>query len=340
MTDRRKALAVAAVVGAAMIWSTSFAVTKVLLDAVPPLTIGALRFTVAALLLAVAVRAQSGWRPPSRRSIAGMGLSGLLGITVYFALENIGVDLATASDATLIIASYPIITLILEAVLRQARVTVLRVVGMLLAVLGVWMVVRQGAEVSGSHRLLGDLILLAGGLVWASYNIAASRSGKGHTALTVTYYQTCAGAAGFLLLALLEHDRWGPISPVDLAALGYLAAFCSVTAFLLYNLGLKTIPSATAVNILNLVPVFGLVAAVVVAGESITWAQIVGGGVVIAGVVLSLTNIDKDVGGTGGSSDDDRYGPGQVRRGSRPDAAAGAGGERGERDHHDVGAPG
>ncbi|MFI9078204.1 EamA family transporter [Streptomyces sioyaensis] len=67
-------------------WSTSFAVTKVLLDQLPPLTIGAVRFTAAAPILCVLVRMQSGWRPPPRRTVVKMLCAGLLGITAYFGL--------------------------------------------------------------------------------------------------------------------------------------------------------------------------------------------------------------------------------------------------------------
>src|ERR1039458_4510150 len=52
--------AVAAVLLAALIWSTSFAVTKVTLRALPPLTIGALRFALAAIVLGVIVHARRG----------------------------------------------------------------------------------------------------------------------------------------------------------------------------------------------------------------------------------------------------------------------------------------
>lgn len=335
MNGHGRTVGVLAVVGAALIWSTSFAVTKVLLETVPPLTIGALRFTAAALLLAVIVRLQPNWRHPSRRARLAMGMSGLLGITVYFGLENVGVDLATASDATLIIASYPIVTLLLEATLGRTRITSARVGGMALAIIGVWLVVREGATASGGHRLLGDFILLVGGLVWAAYNISASRTSAGHSALTVTYYQTCAGAAGFLVLTPIERSRWEAFSSADLTALGYLAALCSIAAFLLYNMGLQAVPAATAVNILNLVPVFGLIAAVVVADESIGWLQVLGGAIVVAGVVLTLSNLGAKK-ESGNGENDLRHIPDQVRRGGRRDAAERLGGERGQRDHHDT----
>ncbi|EOD68557.1 DMT family transporter [Amycolatopsis vancoresmycina] len=279
----RTRLAVPAVLGAALIWSSSFAVTKVALAEVPPMTLGALRFTLAAAILGVAVHAGPGrQRLPTLRQRGFIGLTGLLGITAYFALENVGVDLATASDATLIVASYPIVTLALSG---RTAFSAVRLTGMLVAIAGVWLVV--GDRDSG-HSLWGDVLLIAGGVVWAAYNILARRDGSGASPIVVTYYQTLAGAAGFVLLSLSEVDQWGVPSGGTWLRVGFLAGLCSVAAFLLYNHGLRGLEPSVAVNLLNVVPVAGLGWAVVLAGETLTATQVLGGAVVIAGVTLSL----------------------------------------------------
>lgn len=282
-------LAVTAVLIAAVIWSSSYAVTKVALSDVPPLTIGALRFVSAALLLGLIVHAGPNRAPLSVRQKMRIGAAGLLGITVYFALENVGVDLASASDATLIVASYPVITLIIELAAGRARFSAIRLGGMLLAIAGVWVVVTGGPGSEGDgHHLVGDLILLGGGVAWAAYNVVARRDAGGAPAVVVTYYQTLAGAGGFVLLSLLEASAWTVPSGGTVLRLGFLAVFCSVVAFLAYNYGLQVLSASMAVNLLNVVPVLGLVWAVVLAGETLNISQVAGGAIVIAGVSLGL----------------------------------------------------
>ncbi|MFD9406215.1 DMT family transporter [Streptomyces sp. NPDC059989] len=281
--------AVCAVVAAALFWSSSYAVTKVVLEDVGPLSIGAIRFVLAALLLGVMVRL-SRQRParPDAGQRRQLYLSGFLGITVYFVLENIGVDLSTASDASLIVATYPLMTMLLELVLFRTRMPLLRVAGVLLATVGAFLVVRNGAQVGGNARWLGDILLLLGGLAWAGYNVITKRASAGQNAVGVTYYQTLAGAAGFLLASLLEVGDWRMPSATASSLLVYLAVACSVGGFLLYNYGLRRMASSVAVNILNLVPVFGVIGAVVINGESIRLAQAAGGVVIILGVVLGM----------------------------------------------------
>ncbi|GHH55972.1 membrane protein [Streptomyces candidus] len=281
--------AVCAVAAAALLWSSSYAVTKQVLDEVGPLSIGAVRFALAALILGVTVR-MNRHRParPAARQRRRLYLSGFLGITVYFVLENVGVDLSTASDASLIVATYPLMTMLLELALFRTRMPMLRVAGVLLATVGAYLVVRNGAEVGGDARWTGDVLLLLGGLAWAGYNVLGKRASAGQNALSVTYYQTLAGAAGFLLASLLEAGDWRVPSASASSLLVYLAVACSVGGFLLYNYGLRTMASSVAVNILNLVPVFGVIGAVVINGEAIRPIQAAGGVVIIVGVMLGM----------------------------------------------------
>ncbi|KGM13978.1 DMT family transporter [Cellulomonas bogoriensis] len=283
-------LAISAVLVAALFWSSSFAVTKVTLADIPPMTVGALRFTGAAVILGLIVHLRRERVLPSRRQKAGIAGAGLLGITVYFALENVGVDLASASDATLIVATYPLITLVLERLLGRATFSPVRLSGMLLAIVGVAMVVAYGpaASTGQDHHFVGILLLLLGGVAWATYNLVAQRDGSGCSAVVTTYYQTLAGAAGFILLSLFEAGQWSAVSGGSLLRVAYLAVFCSVAAFLAYNFGLKALTPSMAVNLLNTVPVAGLMWAVVLAGETLTPGQVVGGGVVILGVTLGM----------------------------------------------------
>jgi drug/metabolite transporter (DMT)-like permease len=291
ITEPRTGLPRAAVLAAALIWSSSFAVTKVALAEVPPMTLGALRFLVAAVVLGVVVHSGHDRRLPSPRQRWFIGLAGLLGITAYFALENAGVALATASDATLIVAAYPIITLGVEVVAGRATFSPARLLGMLVAVAGVWLVVP--GQAGSEHRLWGAVLLVAGGVVWAVYHLVARRDGSGASPIVVTYYQTLAGAGGFVVLSLTEVDRWRVPTEGTVLRIGFLAVFCSVAAFLLYNHGLRRLEASAAVSLLNVVPVAGLGWAVLLAGETLTPSQVLGGAVVLAGVSLGHHRKDR-----------------------------------------------
>lgn len=284
--------AICSVTAAALVWSSSFAVTKQVLRETDPLVIGAIRFSLAAVVLAVFVRLRgrrgAGVGPVDAQQRWLIRLSGLLGITVYFILENYGVQLANAADASLIVATYPLMTMLVELLVHRRAMPRLRVLGVALAGLGAVLVVRNGADAGGTGRWVGDALLLLGGLVWGCYNVLTKHVGAARDAVVLTYRQTCAGALGFLVVAAPEFRHQRMPDGVTLALLAYLALACSVGGFLLYNQGLRQMPPSTAVNILNIAPVFGVLGAVVINGERVELVQVLGGAIIIVGVVLGL----------------------------------------------------
>lgn len=286
------------VAGAVVIWSTSFVATKLALTEVPPLTLGASRFALAAVLAGIAAATFGAIRVADARDLGRLALSGLLGITVYFSVENIGVDLATASDAALLVASYPAITMLVEAGLHRRGLSPSRFLGAMLAFLGVNAVLGNAMTASaseewGSSRLLGCAFLVVSGLVWAFYNVTTRDVVEKYPMLTVIFWQTLFGALFFLPAALAEQavtggTRWLPAGDVALLSVVYLGGFCSVVAFLLYARGLRGLDASSAVSVMNLVPVLGILFAVVVLEEPLGLLQVVGGIVVIAGVTLGV----------------------------------------------------
>lgn len=145
-----------------------------------------------------------------------------------------------------------------------------------------------GPKSEAAHAASAMSCCCSAGLVWAGYNVLGKYAGRGQDAVNLTYYQTVAGAAGFLLASLLEIGDLRVPDVTASALLAYLAVACSVGGFLLYNYGLRRMTSSVAVNILNLVPVFGVLGAVVINGETVRLAQVFGGVIIIAGVALGM----------------------------------------------------
>ena len=289
LADRKAWLSgILAVAGAAMLWSTSFTLTKIALSELPPLTIGAVRFLGAALVLGVVVWMRGGLARPGLGEAGWLALGGVLGTTIYFSMENVGLDFATATDAALLIAASPAITMLLEFFVYRARISATRFAGVAVAMFGVYLIVGQSPPVAGGNRLLGDLILIGAGVVWAFYSFVTRKVGRDRPMSTVVFYQTAAGVVAFVPLAFTEMGEWRAPSAETALILAYLAVFCSVVAFLLYAHGLKSLDSGTAVTLLNLVPVFGAAFAILVLREPVGVGQLLGGVIVIGGVILSL----------------------------------------------------
>ena len=300
-----RATHLAYVAGAVLIWSTSFVATKAALVEVAPLTLGAIRFVIAALLAGLVAAFFGGVKVGGAADLGRLCLGGLLGITLYFSMENVGVDLATASDAALMVASYPAIAMVLEALVYRRGLSATRLFGVALAIVGVNAVLGNAAFAPAEggwdvSRLLGDAILLATGLVWALYNLVTGGVVTRYPMPTVVFWQTAFGALFFVPVALVEQGllgggQWVPSGGVALLAVAHLGVLCSVVAFLLYARGLKGLDTSSAVSMMNLVPVFGVLFAVLLLNEPVGPLQVVGGLVVVAGVTLSVRGDSEDL---------------------------------------------
>lgn len=279
---------------AALLWSTSFAVTKIVLPHVGELALGAIRFLAAAALLLIICLASRTSLNASWRTHTSVAIAGLVGISLYFAFENYGVALATATDAVLIVASYPVMTMLAESVLHRSRPEVINILGAIIAFIGVFLVTIDKPAEEASHRPLGILLLLLGGIAWTIYNLILTYKQSGTTqerqlkVLPTTALQNLWGGIGFcLLLPLFPDGAKFTLSETTIWLIAYLTAGCSALAFLLYTFGLTALKPSQAVGILNLVPVFGVIWACVIADESITILKTLGAATVTIGVAMN-----------------------------------------------------
>ncbi|EST52296.1 multidrug ABC transporter permease [Brevibacillus panacihumi W25] len=285
--QKNSSLSLLAVIIAILLWSTSFVGTKIAYSSFPPLTLGAARFVIASMILGAIMLARKEFARPAPKDIGLMGLSGVLGTTLYFALENIGLELTTASSAALIVASYPAITALLEFIFFRVKISMVKSLGIVMAVFGVYLI-SGSSTAESSGQLTGNVILILAGFVFAGYSFITRKVVKHYSMVTVSFYQTIAGTLAFIPLAFIEQSRWQMPSTESLWVLLYLGIFCSVAAFMLYNYGLRTLSSSTAVALMNLVPIFGVLFSIVVLHEVLRIFDLLGGTIIIFGVILSV----------------------------------------------------
>lgn len=281
-------VAFGSVILAAAILSSSYTLTKIALREVPPMTIGFIRFSIAAIILAVWVHLIRRYPSPRRSDQLRLGLGGIIGITIYFSIENIGINLATPTDAALLVASYPAMTTLLDLIVYRHWPHLNSLIGIALAVAGVYLIVGYIPGASPLHSV-GDLLLILSGIVWAFYNFITRNLTKRYPTPVILYYQIRAGVIGFFPLALTEYKSWSIPRHLGttLGSLVALAILCSIAGLGLYAKGLQGLTPTTATNLLNLVPVFGIAISIFGLGEQVSTMQIIGGLIVILGVTIS-----------------------------------------------------
>jgi drug/metabolite transporter (DMT)-like permease len=282
----------AALVATMIFWGLSFVATKVALESIPTFTLVFIRFSLAALIFLL-LRKGRKWPSFERKDHVKMVLLALFEPGLYFIFETIGLQYTSAPKTALIIATIPVVVLVLSAVMLGERTDGTNIAGIILSFGGIALLVVGDPEFSWSLEgsLLGDL-LIGGAVVSASlYMIFARDLGRTYSSVEITFVQIVYGALFFCLPFVLElsSSAWPVVTLRSSVAAIYLTVFATVGAFLCYNFALSQVPASRAAVFVNGIPVVTAIGAWVLLDERLTVIQTGGGGLVL--VAVFLTNL-------------------------------------------------
>lgn len=286
METKTRVTAIFAILATTIFWGLSYTSTKVLLGTVHPIQIAFYRLILASIVLG-SFFFTTKRRAIQKKDLLRVAAGGIFGTFIYFLFENNGLQYTTASTGSLIIATIPVLNVIVGAVLYKERNTFIRWVGVLLSFLGVYLIIGSGSGHAFTiANMKGNLLVFGAACSWVAYTRINVPLMELYDSITVNLYQC---VVGMVLLGVLTI----PIG-VDLAVLrgsvlfnlAYLGIFCSAVAYILYLYALKSLGAAAITSFINLLPVFGVLGGAVILHEALAAGQLVGGAVVIAGVSL------------------------------------------------------
>lgn len=283
-----------ALLGACLLWAISFVATKIALEVVPPLTVVSLRLIVAAVFFLPLLAFTGRWRRVADGEILLklFGLS-LFGAGLHYGFQTVGLQTTNASNASVYVATGPITILVLAVVFLAEKLTVRKILGIVIAMAGV-LVVMGLDTVTGfelDRNLVGDLLVFASIVMWGCFTVFGKKITDQLGALTVTATVTLVGATWMAPVGWVEIQRTGfslaEITPLAWLAIVYLGACCNFLAVLLYFTALGHTESQKVGVYLYAIPPMTAVAATLVLSEPITLGLVVGTILVIAGVALT-----------------------------------------------------
>lgn len=277
-----KKTAIALATATAFIWGLSFISIKTAVAVVPPMSLGLSRFIVASLVLLIFFIVT---RKPFRLRLKDMPLmagSGLVGVTLYFMGENNGILRLSASEASIIVGTIPVLTILSERLFLKGKVSLAQYGGAALSAIGVSLIVIESLRLSPAP--LGYLFMGIAALSWVGYVFMTKPLLAKYDSLEITFWQSIFGALGFLPFAFFEYIEWASVTPLIVVNILYLGIFCSALGYLFYIISLDTLGPGVSSVFINLIPVVSVGASFILLGERLSFMQILGGVVAIVGV--------------------------------------------------------
>jgi drug/metabolite transporter (DMT)-like permease len=274
-----------------VIWAVNFSVTKVALQELRPLAFNAVRFPMAAALLYVVLRSRGPLPLPARGDLPRLLALGLLGNLLYQMFFIFGLDRTRAGNASLLLASTPIITALLSAALGHERVRPRVWLGVVATFGGILLVVLGGRSqlATGRSTLAGDLLMFAASIAWAFYTVGSRPLVARYGAVPVTAWTLWIGAAGLVVAGVAETLRtdWHSISLLTWSAVIYAGVLSIGVAYIIWYYGVELLGNTRTSVYSNVVPVIALTVAWVWLGEVPTGAQLLGTVVILSGVTVA-----------------------------------------------------
>ncbi|GAB6108820.1 DMT family transporter [Fusibacter bizertensis] len=276
---------------ATFFWAGAFIAAKLGVYDLSPTILTFLRMGVAAVIIfpIMVVRLGTAWKL-KRNEVKFVLATSIVGMIGYHMFFFTALKFTTASNASMINATNPLITAVLASIFASERISSKKIAMLLLAFFGVVYIILAGNIRSLSDLTLnkGDFIMLCGTFLWAVYGIIVKKAVPILGPLKLTTYTFLFSAIIMSPFATYDFATTNALSVgvSPYIAVLYMAVFPTVIGYSIQQYAIGEIgPSKTSLFI-NLVPIISTILAVIFLNEHIRGYHVIGAVMIIAAVIV------------------------------------------------------
>ncbi|MCY6485045.1 DMT family transporter [Clostridium aestuarii] len=291
MIEKERYLPYLAAGGMALIFGLSFLFTKEALSQVEPIHLLGFRFGIAAIVLSILKITKVIKIEYKGKELRKLATIALVQPVAYFIFEVFGIQLASSSEAGMMIALIPAMVTILAVIFLKEFPSRIQVMFVGLSVTGaIFTIIMKSSEI-GSN-MTGIIILLMAVSCGSIFNILSRKYSMDFNPVEITYAMMCVGAITFNTIAVIQHIIKGELSNYFvpllnlkvISAVLYLGILSSIIAFFLANYTLSKIEASRSAVFANISSIVSIIAGIVIRHEPFYWYQIVGAIMILSGV--------------------------------------------------------
>ncbi len=289
----RAAAAYAALAVTSLLWAGNTITGRALHDAIPPAAFSFWRWVLILALLAPFVGGElvRHW-PAIRRAWKMLAALGLMSTALYHALIFWALHYTAAINAQVLNSTIPLWVLLLAWLALGLRPTRREWLGLAVSGVGVLAILARGQwqRLAALEFNAGDLLMLAGMIVWSVYTLCLPRRPRELSAFAYTFVAGAFGLAGlapFYVWELATGRGGFVLTGGVVAGIPYTAVFASILATATFNSGVDGAGAARASFFTHLVPVFGAVLGAALLGEAVGWYHLAGFALILAGIAVA-----------------------------------------------------
>ena len=280
--------AIAIVVSLCLLWGLSQVSIKVANRGVSPLFQAAVRSIISASLVVLWARLRG--MPLIHRNhtlLHGLAIGFLFG--TEFVFVYLGLYYTTASHAVVFLYTAPFfVALGAHWFLPAEPITGRKLIGLVLAFGGVLITFWDSLHYPTRLQLLGDLLSLTAGFLWAVTSLYLKRVVRTSMSPSqMLFYQLGFSAVQLSLMSLLLEERHiSNLTPVVLTSIAYQGIIVAFASYLVWFWLIQVYPVSNISGFTFFTPIFGILLGGLLLQEPLTAKLLVGGGLVTGGMIL------------------------------------------------------
>ena len=264
------------------LWGIGFVITKPGMEQFPPMLINGLRWSVTGLVLVW-------WFPIPKKFLKELLILSFIGCTLQYSLTFSGLNILDASSAVLFVQFEVPFGVLIAFLWLKERPSIKNLIGLLIAFTG--LIVLLGAP-NLQDKYLGVILVLSGALTWSLGQVFAKPISEKLNGIVITaWLGVLAGPQLILASQLIEGNVVSNIRSADYQAwliVLYLGLLMNVLGYSIWYYVLGIYPVNKILPIMLLLPVTGVVTAIMFLGERPDLKVFMGGIVILFGVGMIL----------------------------------------------------
>ncbi len=266
-------------------------VGRIVLREIPPGFLVLVRVTGAALVLFLVHRGFGHPRVRDRHDLRRFALFGFLGVSANQTLFLLGLGHTTAVNATILVTTIPVFTVLESLIARREPPSALKFLGIGLAGAGAVYLIGPDRLSLAPETALGNALILLGMVCYSLYLVHSKPLFERHTPLTASYYVMLFGALGVLPYGLASFSGMHPtmIASHIWLLIGYIVLCPTILAYFLNIWALRRVPPNLVAVYIYLQPLFtAAISPLVLPGERLTSRALIAAIAIFLGLALVI----------------------------------------------------
>ena len=275
-----------------VIWGSTYLLNKIAVSELPPFMLASIRFMSAGILIFLIAKLMGKSLAITKQQLVNVFIAGFLFLTIGNGVVVWALKYVDSGFAALEISSQPLVVLILMRIFQGKKIKAMSVLGVILGVIGIYLLVSQKQIVSQEGSLIGMIMIFFCMVSWASGSLFVGNADLPSNYFVNTGYQMLAGGFMLLLGSLIFGEPWSTPnmwsirvqwSMILLIIFGSIVAFTSFN-YLLKNVSPEKVATSTYVN-----PIIALLLGWYFLNEVITTQSIIAAIILLTGVYFINT---------------------------------------------------